>query len=111
MQRHQATQPTSPRPGADGAKAGSTLVNRNVTVAGHRTSIRLEPTMWEALRQICEREHKPINEVVTEIARQRIESSLTAAIREYIVRYFPAAATGEAPRLAGHGASRPQLTV
>jgi len=105
MQRHHATQSTPPQPTADAANAGSgsTLVNRNVTVAGHRTSIRLEPAMWDALRQICEREHKPCNELVTEIDRQRAESSLTAAIRVYLLRYFSAAATDEGHRLAGHG--------
>ncbi|HJT07434.1 MAG TPA: ribbon-helix-helix domain-containing protein [Stellaceae bacterium] len=107
MQRHQATQPSTPdEPGTEQSRkpgAGSTLINRNVTVAGHRTSIRLEPAMWEALRQICEREHKPCNELVTEIDRQRVESSLTAAIRVYLLRYFSAAATDEGHRLAGHG--------
>jgi predicted DNA-binding ribbon-helix-helix protein len=106
MQRHEATQPSAPQQptAAESHKAAarSTLVNRNVTVAGHRTSIRLEPAMWEALRQICEREHKPCNELVTEIDTQRIESSLTAAIRVYILRYFSAAATDEGHRLAGH---------
>ena len=104
MQRN-ATQSTQTEPAADTRKTGSrsTLVNRNVTVAGHRTSIRLEPAMWEALRQICEREHKPCNELVTEIDRQRAESSLTAAIRVYLLRYFSAAATDEGHRLAGHG--------
>lgn len=111
MQREHAMHPTHPQPAADIAKPSSTLVNRNVTVAGHRTSIRLEPAMWEALRQICDREHKPVNELVTEIARQRIESSLTAAIRVYIVRYFSAAATDEGHRLAGHGEARRQLPV
>ena len=107
MQRTHATQSTPHQQpaAADPRKAGSgsTLVNRNVTVAGHRTSIRLEPAMWEALRQICEREHKPCNELVTEIDRQRVESSLTAAIRVYLLRYFSAAATDEGHRLAGHG--------
>ncbi len=107
MQRTHATQssPHQQPPATDPRKAGagSTLVNRNVTVAGHRTSIRLEPAMWEALRQICEREHKPCNELVTEIDRQRVESSLTAAIRVYLLRYFSAAATDEGHRLAGHG--------
>ena len=107
MQRHHATQPSTPgQPAAPQPRkpgAGSTLINRNVTVAGHRTSIRLEPAMWEALRQICEREHKPCNELVTEIDRQRVESSLTAAIRVYLLRYFSAAATDEGHRLAGHG--------
>lgn len=81
----------------------STLINRNVTVAGRRTSMRLESAMWEALLHICEREAKSLNELVTEIDRQRSESSLTAAIRVYLLRYFSAAATDEGHRLAGHG--------
>jgi|SRR5665213_2656225 len=71
----------------------STLVNRNVTVAGHRTSVRLEPAMWDALHHVCEREQKSLNGVVTEIARAQVESSLTAAIRVYLMSYFRAAAT------------------
>ena len=70
----------------------STLVNRNVTVAGHRTSVRLEPAMWEALHHVCEAERKSLNDVVTEIARDQVESSLTAAIRVYVMSYFRAAA-------------------
>jgi len=81
----------------------STLVNGNVTVAGRRTSIRLEPPMWEALHQICRREGKALNELVTEIDRGRAASSLTAAIRVYLLGYFRAAATDEGHRLAGHG--------
>src|ERR1700733_2829658 len=81
----------------------TTLINRNVTVAGHRTSIRLEPLMWAALRQICEREQATINEIVTAIDRKRDESSLTAAIRVYLLCYFQAAATDEGHNHAGHG--------
>ena len=103
MQRNATQSTPQPPAAAEPRKAGSTLVNRNVTVAGHRTSIRLEPAMWDALHQICEREHKPCNQLVTEIDRQRVESSLTAAIRVYLLRYFSAAATDEGHRLAGHG--------
>jgi predicted DNA-binding ribbon-helix-helix protein len=81
----------------------TTLINRNVTVAGHRTSIRLEPRMWDALRQICHREQATINEIVTAIDRKREESSLTAAIRVYLLCYFQAAATDEGHNHAGHG--------
>jgi predicted DNA-binding ribbon-helix-helix protein len=45
----------------------STLVNRNVTVAGHRTSMRLEPSMWEALEEICRREGRTVHQVCTEV--------------------------------------------
>jgi len=85
------------------SRSASTLINRNVTVAGRRTSMRLEPAMWEALQQLCRREGKTLNELVTQIDRQRSESSLTAAIRVYLLRYFSAAATDEGHRLAGHG--------
>jgi predicted DNA-binding ribbon-helix-helix protein len=84
-------------------KAPSTLVNRNVTVRDRRTSMRLERAMWEALHEICRREGRRLNELVTEIDAQRSESSLTAAIRVYLLRYFSAAATDEGHRLAGHG--------
>ena len=84
----------------------STLVNRNVTVGSHRTSIRLEPPMWEALHQICRREGKTLHELVTEIERERAQSSLTAAIRVYVMTYYKDAATDEGHRRAGHGMPR-----
>ncbi|HSR71382.1 MAG TPA: ribbon-helix-helix domain-containing protein, partial [Kiloniellales bacterium] len=34
----------------------SSLVNRNVFVGKRRTSLRLEPAMWDALAEICRRE-------------------------------------------------------
>ena len=71
----------------------STLINRNVTVPGHRTSVRLEAAMWDALHHVCERERKSLNDMVTEIARDQVESSLTAAIRVYVMNYFRAAAS------------------
>jgi len=89
------------------ARRPSTLVNRNVTVAGHRTSVRLEPATWEALRQVCQREQRSLNGLVTEISRRQVESSLTAAIRVFLMSYFRAAANGgnilgsPAPRQAG----------
>ncbi len=94
---------TAVRPRQNGIEFRSTLVNRNVTVAGHRTSIRLEPAMWEALTRICERERKSMNEIVTQIARNRHQSTLTAAIRVFLLGYYQAAATDEGHRRAGHG--------
>jgi len=61
--------------------------------------------MWEALQRICQREGKSVNQLVTEIDRQRSESTLIAAIRVHLLRYFCAAATEEGHRLSGHGAS------
>lgn len=98
---------SSPGAAAEARRWASTLINRNVTVGGRRTSIRLEPSMWDALQQVCSREGTPLNRLVTDIERQRVESSLTAAIRVYLLQYFSAAATDEGHRLAGHGARHP----
>ena len=72
----------------DRGASDSTLVLGNVVVAGHRTSVRLEPAIWEALQDILQREAKTLNQLVTEIDRARIASSLTAAIRVFVVRYY-----------------------
>jgi predicted DNA-binding ribbon-helix-helix protein len=70
----------------------SSLTIRNVVVAGHRTSVRLEPVMWEALRDIARGREMPVNDLVTEIDRHRGAPSLTAAIRVYIVDFYRNAA-------------------
>jgi predicted DNA-binding ribbon-helix-helix protein len=72
--------------------ATSSLVIRNVVVGGHRTSVRLEPVMWEALREISTRRKATIHDLVTEIDRERTASTLTAAIRVYIVDFYRSAA-------------------
>ena len=74
------------------ATVPSSLVIRNIVVAGHRTSVRLEPVMWEALQEIIRQQETNINQLVTEIDRQRNSSSLTAAIRVYIVDFYRSAA-------------------
>ena len=83
----------------------STLLSRNVTVDGRRTSLRLERLMWDALGEIARREQLSANALVTRIAVRRAASSLTAAVRVFIVSYVRAAATDDGHRNAGHGRS------
>ncbi len=82
----------------------STLVSRNVVVGAKRTSLRLEPAMWQSLQEIAGREVVSVHRLCTEIDSRRHESSLTAAIRVFILGYFRAAATEQGHRSAGHGA-------
>jgi predicted DNA-binding ribbon-helix-helix protein len=70
----------------------SSLTIRNVVVAGHRTSVRLEAVMWDALRDIARGRDMAVNDLVTEIERHRGALSLTAAIRVYIVDFYRTAA-------------------
>src|SRR5271155_4992306 len=82
----------------------STLVSRNITVLGRRTSVRLEPEMWRALREIAMREHCRIHDLCSVIQmRKNPDTSLTAGIRVFLMLYFRAAATDEGHSRAGHG--------
>jgi predicted DNA-binding ribbon-helix-helix protein len=82
----------------------STLVSRNVTIAGHRTSVRLEPEMWSGLTDICRRERMIMHEVCTAVAtNKKKNTSLTAAIRVFVMSYYRSAATEDGHNKAGHG--------
>ncbi len=82
----------------------STLVSRNITVVGRRTSVRLEPEMWTSLREIARRENCKIHDICSLIQlRKNPATSLTAAIRVFLMLYYRAAATDEGHNRAGHG--------
>lgn len=63
-------------------------VKRSVEIAGHKTSISLEPLFWEMLQAVAEREHLPLNAVVARIDAARIEAAhppgLATAVRLWL---------------------------
>lgn len=82
----------------------STLVSRNITILGHRTSVRLEPEMWNALRDISRREGCTAHDICSLInIRKNPRTSLTGAIRVFLMLYYRAAATEEGHLRVGHG--------
>lgn len=70
---------------------------RNVTIDGRRTSIRMEPVLWDCLSDICRRERRPASELIALIDTRRGDSGLTAALRVFILSYFQNAASLEPP--------------
>ena len=85
------------------SRGPSSLVQRNVSVGLRRTTVRLEPAMWDALGEICEREKLSLNDLCGRIAGRRSASSLTAAVRVFVMSYFRAAATEDGHIRTGHG--------
>ena len=67
-------------PAADQARP----VKRSVVVAGHRTSISLEPIFWTLLKSLARRQRRSLNDVVTELDRERA-GNLSSTIRVYLV--------------------------
>ncbi len=64
-------------------------VKRSVEIAGHKTSISLEPLFWDMLREVAAREREPINALIGRIDEERIASptpcGLAGAIRLWLV--------------------------
>lgn len=88
----------------------STLVIRNVIVLGKRTSLRMEPEMWDALADVAARENHNVHDICTRIVeRKPAAASLTAAIRVFLVNYYRLAATEEGHLRAGHGTGSPDI--
>lgn len=64
-------------------------IKRSVEIAGHKTSISLEPLFWDMLRDAAAREAVPVNALVARIDEERIASDtpcgLAGAIRLWLV--------------------------
>jgi predicted DNA-binding ribbon-helix-helix protein len=63
-------------------------VKRSMMIAGHATSISLEPVFWEALREAAEAEGLPLNALVARIDADRVQepnpANLASAIRVWL---------------------------
>jgi predicted DNA-binding ribbon-helix-helix protein len=63
-------------------------VKRSVEIAGHKTSISLEPLFWDLLKQAAADEGVPLNALVARIDAERISAAtppgLAGAIRLWL---------------------------
>ena len=71
-------------------------VKRSVMIAGHATSISLEPIFWDALKAAAQEQAVPLSALVARIDAERIEGrdppNLASAIRVWLFeRYAPGA--------------------
>ena len=64
------------------------LAMRSVTINGRRTTMRLEPSMWNAIRRIAEEHRLTVNQLCSKIDSTLGDMSMTAAVRSYIVSYL-----------------------
>jgi len=72
-----------------GATPPAPPVKRSVTIAGHETSIALEPVFWNALEQAASELKLPLNALIARIDAGRLEQSppanLASAIRQWLL--------------------------
>jgi predicted DNA-binding ribbon-helix-helix protein len=69
----------------------TSLINHNVRDGGKRTSMRLEPEAWDALHDICRREHISTEELVTRAVHAHATGGRTSAVRVFMLVYYRSA--------------------
>ena len=64
-------------------------VKRSITIAGHQTSISLEPVFWQALEHAASAHRLPLSALVAELDALRVQQpqppNLASAIRTWLL--------------------------
>jgi predicted DNA-binding ribbon-helix-helix protein len=60
-------------------------LKRSLTIAGHRTSLSLEPEFWHSLQDIARAEGRAIAGLIAEIDATRGDRNLSSAVRVWVL--------------------------
>lgn len=86
------------------------MESKNISIYGRRTSMKMEPYLWDSLLEIARIEGISRDSLIEEVERRRgvyPSASLTSAVRVFITQYYRQACTEEGHRYAGHGEGDP----
>ncbi len=76
------------------ARVTSKMLSRNVRIHNRRTSVRLEPAMWDALNEIAQTEGCSIHDLCGAVHDLKDEGmSFTAALRVFLMEYYRSVAS------------------
>ncbi|MCE9507062.1 MAG: ribbon-helix-helix domain-containing protein [Alphaproteobacteria bacterium] len=68
------------------------LQQKNVRIHEHRTSIRLEPAMWNALNEIAALEGRTVHDLCSSVHDLKERgASFTASLRVFMMEYYRSA--------------------
>jgi len=70
------------------------MLKRSVTIAGHRTSLSLEPEFWALLQAAASEEGLPLAQLVARIDEERT-TNLSSAIRVWLLNRLLAKLDGK----------------
>jgi predicted DNA-binding ribbon-helix-helix protein len=65
-----------------------TVKKRSVYIHNRKSSVSLEDAFWDALKSIAAERHELIYELVEKIDKDRQGSSLSSAIRLFVLNHF-----------------------
>lgn len=64
------------------------MQKRSLTIAGHRTSLALEPEFWLGLEAMAESRGLPLAALIREIDEAREAPNLSSAVRIAVLRWY-----------------------
>lgn len=64
------------------------MLKRSLTIAGHRTSLALEPEFWQALDEMSASRGLSLANLVREIDDTHTSGNLTSAIRVAVLDFY-----------------------
>lgn len=68
------------------------MEKRSLTIAGHRTSLALEPEFWAGVEAMAAGAGKPVTAMIGEIDEARSGPNLSSAVRIAVLRWYQSGA-------------------
>ncbi|MDA0675833.1 MAG: ribbon-helix-helix domain-containing protein [Proteobacteria bacterium] len=69
---------------ATAARQGTRIRKHSVMVHGHQTSVSLEDAFWQALKDIADRQGRPVAALIAEVDQAR-DGNLSSALRVFVL--------------------------
>ena len=64
-----------------------TIRKRSVTIAGHQTSVSLEPEFWDALKEIAARRNSSVTALIRAVDAENT-GNLSSALRIFVLQTY-----------------------
>jgi predicted DNA-binding ribbon-helix-helix protein len=61
------------------------MAKHSIIIDGHKTSVSLEDTFWNVLKEIAQGKGVPVSGLVAEIEKGRQNNNLSSAIRIFVL--------------------------
>lgn len=68
------------------------MKKRSLTLAGHRTSVAMEPEFWSAVEEIAAARGQSVNQFIEEIDERRESNNLSSSVRLTVLAWYRARA-------------------
>lgn len=64
------------------------MLKRSLSIAGHRTSIALEPEFWDGLEALATHRQLPLTALIREIDETRQSANLSSSLRIAVLEFY-----------------------